>query len=62
MLFLLAMSKIRESQSLSMKALCKTNILAAEISKLDKGIAVDLHKFTQGRTAEQIRNLPQCKE
>jgi len=61
-MFLMEMRKDAESQNLSMKAMCRANMIAAEVSKLDKGIAVDLYRFTGGRTAIEMQNLPQCKD
>ena len=60
MLFFLAMSKIKESRELSMMAVCRSDMIAAEVSKLDKGIAVDLYRFTNGRSAREMEDLPQC--
>jgi len=62
MLFLMEMRKDAESQNLSMKAMCRADMIAAEVSKLDKGIAVDLYRFTGGRSAIEMQSLPQCKD
>lgn len=62
LLWAVAMVKIDESNDLQMRAMCRADMIAAEVSKLDRGIAVDLHKFTNGRSAEEMRDLPQCKD
>ena len=60
-LVLFGISKIREGNQLSMRSLCRSDMIAAEVSKLDKGIAVDLYRFTNGRSAREMEDLPQCK-
>lgn len=59
-MFLMAMKQVAQSNDNSLKAMCRSDMIAAEVSKLDRGIAVDLHKFTNGRSAEEMRDLPQC--
>ena len=62
MMFLMAMRKIQEVSDFSMQQACEKDMIAAEVSKLDKGIAVDLYRFTGGRSAEEMKDLPQCKD
>jgi hypothetical protein len=61
LLWAVAMVKVKEVYSMSMKSMCRADMIAAEVSKLDRGIAVDLYKFTGGRSAEEMKDLPQCK-
>lgn len=52
---------IKEVYSFTMTTSCKSDMIAAEVSKLDRGIAVDLYPFTNGRSSKEMRDLPQCK-
>jgi hypothetical protein len=61
MMFFMAMKQIKKVSDFSMQQACEKDMIAAEVSKLDKGIAVDLYRFTGGRSAEEMKDLPQCK-
>lgn len=62
LLWATAMVKIKEVYSMSMRNECKIDMVSADVSKLDRGVAVDLYKFTNGRSSEEMRDLPQCKD
>ncbi len=62
MMFLMVVRKIEEHYSFSMKEACEQDMIAAEVSNLDRGLAAALYKYTAGRSSEEMKDLPQCKD
>lgn len=57
-----AFSMIGENRDFMMEESCRRAHLSAVVSQLDDGAQAHLHYDAQGRTPDQIKALPQCKE